>query len=234
RAVLVDTGPPDGPVLERLRQAGVRALDVLVVTHAQADHDGAAAAVLGALPVGHVVDGRDGVASALGAAFAAEARRRRVPMTPGRAGLVLRVGALSLTVLSPGDGPPSGVTGADPNERAVVLQASVSRPRGEEARVLLTADAESDVLRRLDLGPVDVLKVAHHGSADPGLPGLLERLDPLVAGIEVGAGNTYGHPAPSTLQALREVPQTVRTDRDGSARADLGPAGWTVTRGGGR
>ena len=49
-AVLVDSGPPDGPILARLRAAGVRRLDVLVVTHAQADHEGGARAVLGALP----------------------------------------------------------------------------------------------------------------------------------------------------------------------------------------
>src|SRR5205807_4142415 len=37
RAILVDTGPPDGPIMQRLREAGVRRLDVLVLTHAQAD-----------------------------------------------------------------------------------------------------------------------------------------------------------------------------------------------------
>ena len=46
------------------------------------------------------------------------------------------------------------------------------------------------------------MKVPHHGSADPGLPEVLARLRPEVAAIEVGA-NTYGHPAPSTLAALR-------------------------------
>ncbi|MCW3017448.1 MAG: fold metallo-hydrolase, partial [Solirubrobacterales bacterium] len=126
-------------------------------------------------------------------------------------------------VLSPGDGPTSAQTGDDPNLRAIVLEATIGR-----ARVLLTADAESDVLSRLDLERVDVLKVPHHGSADPGLPALLERLDPLVAGIEVGARNTYGHPAPATLRALRVVPRVVRTDRDGSVRADLGRRGWIV------
>jgi competence protein ComEC len=153
-----------------------------------------------------------------------------VALLAGRAGQVLRVGGLGLTVLSPREGAPSGVTGADPNDRAIVLEAAIARPAGETARVLLTADAESDVLGRLELGRVDVLKVAHHGSADPGLPALLERLDPLVAGIEVGAQNTYGHPAPTTIRALRDVPRVVRTDRDGSVRADLGTAGWTVRR----
>jgi competence protein ComEC len=100
-------------------------------------------------------------------------------------------------------------------------------------RVLLTADAESDVLSGLDLQPVDVLKVSHHGSVDPGLPALLERLRPRVAGIEVGAHNTYGHPAPETLAALRTAGVAVyRTDRDGSIRIEGDHGRMRVTPGG--
>jgi competence protein ComEC len=47
---------------------------------------------------------------------------------------------------------------------------------------------------------------------------LLTRLRPQIAAIEVGRHNTYGHPAPSTLAALRAVPTVVRTDRDGTVR----------------
>jgi len=43
---------------------------------------------------------------------------------------------------------------------------------------MLHSDAESDVTAPLDPAAVDVLKVAHHGSDDPGLPDLLDRLDP--------------------------------------------------------
>src|SRR5204862_951443 len=56
-AVLVDAGPPDGPILARLRTAGVRSIDVLVVTHAQADHEGGTAAVLSRYPVRRLLDG---------------------------------------------------------------------------------------------------------------------------------------------------------------------------------
>jgi competence protein ComEC len=85
--------------------------------------------------------------------------------------------------------------------------------------LLLTADAESDVTAPLSLAPVSVLKVAHHGSADAGMAGLLARLHPRIAAIEVGRHNTYGHPAPATLAALRRaVPTVVRTDRDGTVR----------------
>ena len=84
--------------------------------------------------------------------------------------------------------------------------------------LLLPADAESNVTAALALPEVEALKVAHHGSADEGLPAMLERTDPEFAVIEVGRGNTYGHPAPSTLSALRAVPHVHRTDTEGTVR----------------
>lgn len=65
---------------------------------------------------------------------------------------------------------------------------------------------------------VDVLKVGHHGSADTGLPELLDLLRPRLAVISVGRRNDYGHPAPSTLAALRGASglDLRRTDEDGA------------------
>ena len=113
----------------------------------------------------------------------------------------------------------------DPNERAMVAQVSVG-----EFDLLLPADAESDVLAALPLPPVEALKVAHHGSEDEGLPRLLAGCDPRVAAIEVGARNTYGHPAPSTLAALRVVRDVVRTDRDGNVRLRVASRGMRIER----
>lgn len=210
-AVLVDAGPPDGSVLERLDELGVRRLDLLVVTHAQADHQGGAAAVLAELPVGMVLDGRDGVRTADGDRFAAVAAARRVRMVPAAAGQRVRVGPIRIDVLSPRRQPASAEIGEDSNDRAVVAEV-----RDGAFSMLLPADAESEVLRRLPLGPVDVLKVSHHGSADTGLPELLARLRPQIALIEVGRRNTYGHPAPETLAALEVVPEVRRTDQEGT------------------
>jgi competence protein ComEC len=221
-AILVDTGPPDGPILTRLRHAGVRRLDLLVVTHAQADHDGGAAAVLRAMPVGLVLDGRDGIQDPSGLQMAAQAARHGVQTVAARAGQVLRVGVIALRVLWPAGARGPAEAGADPNQRAIVAEADAGG-----VRTLLTADAESDVLGGLDIGPVDVLKVSHHGSADPGLPALLERLRPRLAAIEVGRRNVYGHPAAATVRALLAGGAAlVRTDRDGSVRVE--PAGGTL------
>ncbi len=139
----------------------------------------------------------------------AEARSRHVRLVAARAGRSFRLGPLRVQVLWP-DGP--GYPGEDPNQRAIVLVVTYGR-----VDVLLTADAESDVTLPLNPPPVEVLKVAHHGSADDGLRELLERTRPEVAVISVGLGNDYGHPTPSTLRALEHEPglDVYRTDLDG-------------------
>ncbi len=111
-------------------------------------------------------------------------------------GREVRLGALELRLLWPPPPPPGATSGGDPNERAVVARASSG-----SFDVLLPADAESDVLSRLELTPDDALKVSHHGSDDAGLPALLERLHPSVAAIEVGRGNSYGHPTVERVSA---------------------------------
>ena len=144
-----------------------------------------------------------------------------MPIVTVRQDDVFRIGALRLRILWP-DGP--GLPGQDPNEHAVVALASFG-----ETDVLLTADAESDVTLRLPLRPVEILKVAHHGSEDPGLPDLLRVLRPRLAVIEVGKGNDYGHPRPETLAALAAAPglETLRTDENG--RIVVESDGRTIT-----
>jgi competence protein ComEC len=112
----------------------------------------------------------------------------------------------------------------DPNERAIVTLV-----REGPFTALLTADAESPVTLPLVTARIDVLKVAHHGSADPGLPALLERTHPRLAAIEVGRHNSYGHPSPPTLRALQTtVPQVIRTDEDGTVRVTVSHSAMTV------
>jgi competence protein ComEC len=211
--VLVDTGPPDGPILERLEEAGVERLDALVITHAQADHEGAALAVMRAHLPRLVVNGGAGWPTAvqrrLPAAIAA-ARSRRVDAYQGD---VLVLGGIRMRMLWPPPLPSAVRPDGDPNDRALVAHVEVG-----DFDLLMPADAETNVTAALELPQVEALKVAHHGSADEGLPAMLERTDPAFAAIEVGEENTYGHPAPSTLAALRVVDEVARTDRDGTVR----------------
>lgn len=110
---------------------------------------------------------------------------------------------------------------ADPNAQALVVLA-----RWHHFSMLLTGDAEAEAVP-VDPGPIDVLKIAHHGSEDTGLASLLDRTSPKLALISVGEDNSYGHPTPSTLATLatHDVP-TMRTDVDGTIVLDVNRAGF--------
>jgi competence protein ComEC len=208
-AVLVDEGPPEADVARQLSSLGVRRLAALVLTHPQRDHVGGAAEVLDDMRVGFLLDPGIPSPSADEREAREAAHRHGVRIVLARAGEAFRLGDLQLRVLWP-DGP--GTPGEDPNEHATVLLASYG-----SVDALLTADAESDVTLPLRPPAVEVLKVAHHGSADAGLEPLLDLLRPRVAVISVGAHNDYGHPAPSTIATLGRVPglSLYRTDEDG-------------------
>jgi competence protein ComEC len=208
-ALLVDQGPPEGAAARQLRGLGVRRLALLVLTHPQRDHVGGAADVVDSVDVDRILDPGLQARSEDRAAAVREARERSVPIEIARAGNAYRLGRLRIRVLWPdGPGPPGG----DPNERAIVLLLTYGR-----VDALLTADAESHVTLPLRPPPVEILKIAHHGSADPLLTALLRRVQPDVAVVSVGTGNDYGHPAPSTLSALTAERglDVLRTDEDG-------------------
>jgi competence protein ComEC len=222
-AVLVDAGPPGSPprVLAALRRAGVRRLALVVLSHGSLDHVGGLAAVLEHHPVGVLVHPELGAAPRAAQDALAQARRRGTPVRLVAAGAEIRAGAWRLRVLSP---LVEARPGADPNPASLVVLASAG---GFDA--LLTADAESRAVLPLAPGPVEVLKVAHHGSADAGLPALLARLRPAAALLSLGAGNAYGHPAPTTLSALAAAGVPVwRTDRSGDVTVAPAAAGVVV------
>jgi len=222
-AVLFDGGPPEGRVVRRLRQAGVTRLSAVVATHASRDHHGGLADVLRQIPTEVLLDGGDGTGDPAFRAVLAEAARRGVRRVPARAGQDLRVGGLSVRVLAPVPRPP-GPAPEDPNPRAVVAVVSAG-----PFDLFLSGDAESPSLVHLPLPDVEAMKVPHHGSADPGLPGVLARLRPQVAAIEVGQGNGYGHPTAGTLSALRRAGARVhRTDEDGTVSLSVSGTGMEV------
>src|SRR5215208_7699770 len=131
-------------------------------------------------------------------------------------------GSLHLEVEWPSQGALEGAAG-DPNETAIVMLA-----RWRSFSMLLTADAEAEAVP-MDPGPIDVLKVAHHGSEDAGLDALLDRTVPRLAVISVGADNPYGHPTADILSTLAHHGiATLRTDQEGDVEIDVTGAGWPV------
>jgi competence protein ComEC len=218
-ALLVDAGPPGAGLLAKLRDAGVDRLAAVVLSHDQSDHSGGVAELLGHMSIGRLLYAR------LGRTLRAAAAGAVVEPARIAAGGSIRSGALRLDVLWP---PPALLAAplgsADPNQQALVLLA-----HWHGFSMLLTGDAEAEAVP-IDPGPVDVLKVAHHGSEDAGLPALLDRLRPRLAVISVGEGNPFGHPTAATLRNLTaaRVP-VLRTDRDGAIEIDVWRRSFRVT-----
>ncbi|MBL7500131.1 ComEC/Rec2 family competence protein [Frankia sp. CN7] len=214
--VLVDAGPDPAALAACLRQLGIRQLPVVLLTHLHADHVDGLSGVLGDLPVGEILVGALHEPADRWAALQAEAAEADVPVTRTAAGDGRVVGPVDLAIVGPVR--PLAGTDSDPNNNSLL---TIARTGG--LTILLTGDAEDIEQRQLLRAgvlapyPVDVLKVAHHGSASQE-PGMLGESGAQVALISVGAGNSYGHPAPATLAALDAagIPYA-RTDLDGAA-----------------
>lgn len=225
--ILVDAGPANGRVVDRLAEQGVTRLDVLVLSHAAADHSGGAPAVASRLRPSLLVDGRSGHEDPPTAVAAATVTANGGRVVAARAGLRLDAGPLRAEVRWPPPRSGPAPAGEDPNDQAVVVRATIGG-----VRVLVPSDREGVPLRTAAGGPVDLLVLPHHGSADEDVPRLLEDLRPRATVAQVGSGNGYGHPSPPTVQAVDHARIPLwRTDRHGSVGIAAGPAGLVVRAG---
>ena len=225
RAVLVDAGPDPDLVDTCLRRLRVRALDTIVLTHFHADHvDGLAGALRGRRAAELVVTLVDDP-PAQARAVRELAARAAIPLRAVHAGERRSVAGVQWLVL----GPERVIRdGSVPNNASIVLLV-----QSHGLRLLLLGDVEPAaaraVARRLATAPegvhVDVLKVAHHGSALQD-PGLMSAARPRVALISVGAGNDYGHPGTATLRLLSGAGAAIgRTDLHGDLAVVAGRQG---------
>ncbi|MFD0037387.1 ComEC/Rec2 family competence protein [Streptomyces anulatus] len=215
--VVVDAGPDPRAVDRCLRDLAVTRVPLVVLTHFHADHVRGLPGVLrgravGAIQTTSLEEPPDQAAFVRRTAAAA-----RVPTLRAVAGEHRRAGPVDWRVLWPRQGAGgAGATVREPNDSSVTLRV---RAAGG-LTLLLLGDleplAQRELLRgREASGPLDVLKVAHHGSAFQDA-GLLHSVRPRLALISCGADNPYGHPSARTVGALRAAgARVLRTDTDG-------------------
>ncbi len=224
QVALVDTGPAPEPLAACLTRFGVARVDLLVLTHFDLDHAGGAAAVrgkVGTLLHGPAGSGDDDVL--VDDLVAAGARA-----VPARAAMTGALGDARWRVLWPRADSRAYEPG---NDAGIVLELA----GGGLPSILLLADLSASAQRSLlHSGALasgyDVVKVAHHGSADQA-PELYDAVGAAVALLSVGVGNDYGHPRADTLRLLDERGAAVaRTDLSGAVALWTEPSGVVVWR----
>ncbi|MDX3780753.1 ComEC/Rec2 family competence protein [Streptomyces europaeiscabiei] len=213
--VVVDAGPDPVLVDRCLTALGISRIPLVVLTHFHADHVVGLPGVLRGRSVGAIAATGFEEPADQAEFVRREAAARRIPLTRAVAGEERRTGSLTWRVLWP---PGDAAAPDGPNDASVTMLV-----RSAGLTLLLLGDLEPPGQRELArsqeaaaLGAVDVVKVAHHGSSYQD-PGLIRAMSPRLALISVGADNPYGHPAPSTVAALRAGGAMVlRTDEDGA------------------
>ena len=216
--LLYDAGPRFGDndlgervVLPTLRKLGVSALDLMLISHAHADHAGGAQAVAKGLPVTRVLSGEP---LELPAELQAEACESGRQWTWDGVQFALWQWAAA----------------RESNPKSCVLQIEAN---GE--RLLLTGDIDTAAERALLDSPLavttDWLQSPHHGSRSSSSPALLAALQPAAALISRGQGNAFGHPHPTVMARYKQRGMAIHDSAEqGAIRLQLGqfkPA-WTM------
>jgi competence protein ComEC len=216
--ILVDGGPEGSVLLSELGRHMPfwdRTLDLVVLTHPDADHISGLIPALERYGVRAVLARAGPYESELVHAWDKALAHEGATLIRGEtsARLALSEGVV-LEVLHPGPQLMRG-SDADANNNSVVIRLTY----GEVAFLLsgdVEAEAEQALLRSGAYLPSTVLKVAHHGGKTSTTPAFLDAVRPQVAVISVGQDNKFRHPSTEVLERLEEVPLVYRTDQNGA------------------
>jgi beta-lactamase superfamily II metal-dependent hydrolase len=227
RTALIDAGL-DRSVVDRIKECGVTALDLVVVTHHHTDHYGGMDDVLEAFRPRYFLAARTSHTTSMFVKLLRMVRDQGITaLAPASSARKIQLGSVTLTVLPQ---PPEDTKEENDNSIAIRLTHGA-------LDVLMTGDSEEparawwrehcpELLR-----DCDVLKLAHHGSRNGTDPEWLDLVRPRVAVASLGKGNSYGHPHSETLELLAEkgVP-LLRTDERGTITIRSDGRRWSVDK----
>ena len=214
--VLVDGGPSD-VILNKLGSALPffdRKIELVILTHPDADHLSGLIEVLKRYEVGEVLETGIEDATSQYAAWNDLIKEKNIPVVFAQAGQIIKISDnLAIKILYPLD----KINGEDYSKNTNNTSIMGKIFYGQNS-ILFTGDAEgveenSLLLNGSDL-KADILQVAHHGSKSSTDQEFLAAVAPQIAVIQVGAKNRYGHPTQEVLERLKGI-KVLRNDLDG-------------------
>ncbi|MDP9235915.1 MAG: DNA internalization-related competence protein ComEC/Rec2 [Chloroflexota bacterium] len=215
RDILVDGGP-GGAVLRGLGDELPwydRSIELMVLTHPQADHALGLLDVLARYDVRRIIAGPGVERSATYRAWSSAALDEGPPIETAHQGMQFDLGdGVVMDVLGPDD---TEAAATEINNTGVVLKIT-----WHEVSFLLTADIQAQAERALLSDGVDlhatVLKVGHHGSATSSTREFLDAVRPSIAAISSGRDNVFGLPNKGVVERLNEYAPVYNTAADGA------------------
>jgi competence protein ComEC len=198
-------------IIPYLKYRGIKRIDLLILTHGDADHIGGVKAVVQRFPIQMVIRGPLPPKSGLEKDLLKVMRERKIPIYLAKPGWRWRFSpGVFLTFLHP------AATNGSANDESVVFLLSIG-----SFHTLMTGDISSDAEKQISakwkLPYVQLLKVAHHGSRTSTCEEWLNAVTPRYAVISVGKSNPFGHPSPLVIQRLRAHHVAIfRTDQLGA------------------
>ena len=208
--MLIDAGTASygDDIIEYIESLGYQDIDYVVATHPHADHIGGMAEVIDAFDIETVYMPKAVSTSKTYENLLETIQDKGLSIHTGRAGVeVLNTDDLTILMFAPVQEEYSNL-----NNYSIVLKITYG-----DTSFLYTGDAEDSLDEITGDIEADVLKVGHHGSDTSTTSDFLARVNPSYAVISVGEGNSYGHPALSTIELLEGYTSNIyRTDLSGT------------------
>ncbi|NJP36512.1 DNA internalization-related competence protein ComEC/Rec2 [Alkalicoccus luteus] len=222
-AVRKERGPAFRTVLPYLHGEGIQTLEKLIITHGHFDHYGEACRIAEEINIRHVYypihqELEEGILKELDCLEELGSEIHFIS-----AGYFWEKNNHVFKVLHP-----ARLKSATENDRSIVIEAGIYG-----TTFLFTGDieeeAESELLAGGTLSNADVLKGAHHGSSTSTDAAFLAKVKPQTTIIQVGSGNSHGHPHHDVLERLDDIESAVyRTDHHGSVRVIVDEHGYVT------
>ncbi len=213
KVVMIDSGPNESLILSYLQNLGISQIDLLIATHAHADHITGMDKIIARYKpkafinpgIPHTTATYQRMITAIG--------KYNINYYEGISRKI-NLGSLSLTILPP-DTPL--IKDSELNNNSVVVRLDF-----KDFSCLFTGDIEKEregqllAESRNNLN-VDILKVGHHGSSSSSSPLFIKSVGPKIAVICCGQENKYGHSHQETTSLLQSLGiEIYQTDLNGT------------------